>query len=78
MNKYYITARSIYYEIRKTTMKELLRPHLVIYLDVPVPKVQEKIKQRGLPHEVNSKALTTSYLTNMEDFYKRHYLNEIR
>ncbi|KAJ8935970.1 hypothetical protein NQ318_014861, partial [Aromia moschata] len=31
-------ARSKYYEFRDCTIGELLRPHLVIYLDTPVPK----------------------------------------
>lgn len=70
-------VRSFYYEIKKQTMKELIRPHLIVYLDIPVPRVQEKIKQRGLPYEVNSNALSTPYLSNIEDFYKRHFLNEI-
>lgn len=32
-------VRSVYYELRENTIEELLRPHLVIYLDVPVDKV---------------------------------------
>lgn len=32
-------VRSVYYELRSVTLEELMRPHLVIYLDVPVPKV---------------------------------------
>lgn len=33
-------ARSVYYDIRKNTITELLKPHLVIYLDVPVETVK--------------------------------------
>lgn len=33
-------ARSVYYDIRKNTIPELLKPHLVIYLDVPVETVK--------------------------------------
>lgn len=32
-------ARSVYYEIRGNTIEELMRPHLVIYLDLPVESV---------------------------------------
>lgn len=32
-------VRSVYYEIRANTIEELMRPHLVIYLDLPVKKV---------------------------------------
>lgn len=40
-NQKYISkgVRSVYYELRGSTIEELMRPHLVIYLDVPVPKV---------------------------------------
>lgn len=34
-------ARSVYYEIRYNTIEELLRPHLVVYLDMPVDKVSQ-------------------------------------
>lgn len=33
-------AKSVYNEIRENTITELLRPHLVIYLDVPVKAVK--------------------------------------
>lgn len=32
-------VRSVYYELRANTIEELMRPHLVIYLDKPVNKV---------------------------------------
>lgn len=33
-------ARSVYYDLRKNTIGELLKPHLVIYLDMPVETVK--------------------------------------
>jgi NADH dehydrogenase (ubiquinone) 1 alpha subcomplex subunit 10 len=72
-----VAARSVYHDIRGNTIKELMKPHLVIYLDVPVPLVQQRIKERNIPHEVNSKTFTSQYLTDMEYFYKQHYLKEI-
>ena len=33
-------ARSAYYDIKKNTILELLKPHLVIYLDIPVEQVK--------------------------------------
>lgn len=33
-------VRSVYYELRGNTIEELLRPHLVIYLDMPANKVR--------------------------------------
>ncbi|KAF2886661.1 hypothetical protein ILUMI_19513 [Ignelater luminosus] len=70
-------ARSVYYDLRKNTLNELLRPHLVIYLHVPIDKVQEKIKQRNNSVEVKSSALTPAYLKVMEDKYKQNYLKDI-
>ncbi|XP_032523905.1 NADH dehydrogenase [ubiquinone] 1 alpha subcomplex subunit 10, mitochondrial [Danaus plexippus] len=69
--------KSVYYELRANTIEELMRPHLVIYLDVPVDKVSEAIKKRGLKHEVDGKALTPAFLTEMEHQYKNKYLRDI-
>jgi len=70
-------ARRAYLEVRKNTLPHLMRPHLVIYLDIPVPVVQQKITKRALPHEANSKALTKKFLEDMENIYKRTYLREM-
>ncbi|EFN82051.1 NADH dehydrogenase [ubiquinone] 1 alpha subcomplex subunit 10, mitochondrial [Harpegnathos saltator] len=55
----------------------VMRPHLVIYLDLPVDVVQERIKKRGIPYEVNSKVLTREYLTDIETSYKQNYLKKV-
>ncbi|XP_021930157.1 NADH dehydrogenase [ubiquinone] 1 alpha subcomplex subunit 10, mitochondrial isoform X2 [Zootermopsis nevadensis] len=70
-------AHSVYYDIYNNTIDELMKPHLVIYLDIPVPLVQQRIKDRNIPHEVNSKVFTSQYLSDMEYFYKQRYLKEI-
>ncbi|CAH0403225.1 unnamed protein product [Chilo suppressalis] len=70
-------ARSIYYELRNISIEELMRPHLVVYLDIPVNTVEASIKKRGLEHEVKGKALTTAFLTEMEKQYKTKYLRDI-
>lgn len=54
-----------------------MRPHLAIYLDVPVSKVQENIKKRNIPYEIKSKVFTTEYLSAMERYYKENYLKDI-
>jgi NADH dehydrogenase (ubiquinone) 1 alpha subcomplex subunit 10 len=54
-----------------------MKPHLVVYLDVPVSLVQQRIKERNIPYEVSSKVFTTQYLSDMEYFYKQRYLKEI-
>uniref|UniRef100_A0A1B6DH01 NADH dehydrogenase [ubiquinone] 1 alpha subcomplex subunit 10, mitochondrial n=1 Tax=Clastoptera arizonana TaxID=38151 RepID=A0A1B6DH01_9HEMI len=70
-------ARSVYNDLKKHTIYDLLKPHLCIYLDIPVAKVQENIKKRNLPHQVKGKALTESFLTTFEDIYKRQFLKQV-
>lgn len=70
-------VQDVYYDVCKNTIGELMKPHLVIYLDIPVSVVQQRIKERNLPYEVNSKVFTPEYLSNMEKHYKQRYLKEI-
>jgi len=55
----------------------MLRPHLIVYLDIPVDVIKKKIKKRGIPYEVNSKVLTSKYLQDIENTYKLDYLKNI-
>ncbi|XP_049879716.1 NADH dehydrogenase [ubiquinone] 1 alpha subcomplex subunit 10, mitochondrial [Pectinophora gossypiella] len=70
-------ARSVYYELRNNSIEELMRPHLVIYLDVPVERAIQAIQCRNYPHEVQGKALTTEFLCEIEKQYKDKYLRDI-
>ncbi|XP_005175406.2 NADH dehydrogenase [ubiquinone] 1 alpha subcomplex subunit 10, mitochondrial [Musca domestica] len=70
-------ARSVYYEIRGNTLTELLKPHLVIYLDLPVDAVKQRIKARNNDYEVKSPVFTDAYLKDMENTYKQQYLKDI-
>lgn len=70
-------ARSVYYELRQNTISELMKPHLVIYLDVPAATVKENIKKRCIDYEAKSKVFTEEYLTDMESVYKQQYLKDI-
>ncbi|XP_053671544.1 NADH dehydrogenase [ubiquinone] 1 alpha subcomplex subunit 10, mitochondrial [Anopheles nili] len=70
-------ARSVYYDVVKNTFCDLIKPHLVIYLDVPVNVVKDRLKKRANPAEVGSKALTDKYLTDIETIYKQQYLKDI-
>lgn len=70
-------VREVYYAIRKNTLPELLRPHLIIYLDIPLAKVQENIKKRNIDYEVQSKAFTERYLRSIDHFYKHCFLKKI-
>lgn len=71
-------VRDVYYDIRKNTLPELLRPHLIIYLDISVEKVQANIKKRNIDYEVESKAFTDRYLQSMDFFYKQCFLKKLR
>lgn len=70
-------ARSYYNQLLYHIMPELMKPHLVVYLDVPVAEVKNRIKKRNIDYEVNSKVLTDDYLKTMETIYKQHYLKDI-
>jgi len=75
----YITKSQLkcYYEYRNNAISELMRPHLVIYLDVPVDKTIENIKKRNNILEVKSPIVNKTYLQTMEDSYKQGYLKEM-
>lgn len=70
-------ARDLYKDIYDKVIAQLMRPHLVVYLDVPVEDVSEKIKARNDPIEVNSKVLTKDYLQTIEDVYKKDILKKL-
>ncbi|XP_064455475.1 NADH dehydrogenase [ubiquinone] 1 alpha subcomplex subunit 10, mitochondrial-like [Ornithodoros turicata] len=71
-------ALDTYHVLRNNTTPELLRPHLVIYLDVPSDISLKRIKQRNIPYEVNSEVLTKDYLDEIDRQYKFNYLKSIR
>jgi len=70
-------AREMYYTLYKHAMPDLLHPHLVIYLDAPVPRLLDLVKERKLPHEVNSKAMNTKFLETMDSELKYKFLRDI-
>ena len=67
-----------YYELRLNCLPALLKPHLVIYLDVPVPQVKQNIKKRNNPIEAASPVFKTDkFLNDMERNYKQDFLKEV-
>lgn len=62
---------------RDELIPELLRPHVVIYLDAPADVCLERVKKRGIEHEINSKAMCKEYLNHIEFTYKDHVLPEL-
>ncbi|XP_011691939.1 PREDICTED: NADH dehydrogenase [ubiquinone] 1 alpha subcomplex subunit 10, mitochondrial [Wasmannia auropunctata] len=70
-------ALKFYNDVVNIAKLEMLRPHLIVYLDIPVDAVKEKIKKRGIPYEVNSKVLSSEYLQDIENIYKLDYLKNI-
>uniref|UniRef100_UPI0023DD05F1 NADH dehydrogenase [ubiquinone] 1 alpha subcomplex subunit 10, mitochondrial isoform X1 n=1 Tax=Callithrix jacchus TaxID=9483 RepID=UPI0023DD05F1 len=75
-NQGYIRKQCVehYNEVKKVTICEYLPPHLVIYLDVPVPEIQRRIQKKGDPHEMK---ITSAYLQDIENSYKKIFLPEM-
>lgn len=67
-----------YMTMREGAVRNIFRPHLAIYLDISPELAKEKIKQRGNPHEVNSKVFTTKFLSDLESTYKEKYLKSLK
>uniref|UniRef100_G3VQG0 NADH dehydrogenase [ubiquinone] 1 alpha subcomplex subunit 10, mitochondrial n=1 Tax=Sarcophilus harrisii TaxID=9305 RepID=G3VQG0_SARHA len=63
-----------YTEIKRLTIPRFLPPHLVIYIDVPVPELLKRIQQKG---NVPEKKVTAAYLQHIEDAYKKIFLPEM-
>lgn len=76
--KFFIIVTRYYYEVVRHSLSNLFRPHLVVYLDVPVKETIENIKTKGKDYEINSKALTPEFIQTMETLYKERYLAEAK
>uniref|UniRef100_A0A4X1T089 NADH dehydrogenase [ubiquinone] 1 alpha subcomplex subunit 10, mitochondrial n=1 Tax=Sus scrofa TaxID=9823 RepID=A0A4X1T089_PIG len=63
-----------YNEVKKVTTCEYLPPHVVVYVDVPVPEIQSRIQKKGNPHEMK---ITAAYLQDIENAYKKTFLPEM-
>lgn len=63
-----------YYRLRYNTAHQLLRPHLIVYLDTDADVALKKIKERNIPYQVNSPVMTREYLQAIGDAYKEKYL----
>ncbi|XP_032269085.1 NADH dehydrogenase [ubiquinone] 1 alpha subcomplex subunit 10, mitochondrial [Phoca vitulina] len=64
-----------YNEVKKVTIREYLPPHVVIYIDMPVPEIQSRIQKKGNPHEMK---ISSAYLQDIENSYKKTFLPEMR
>ena len=65
-----------YKHLRAETEKELLRPHMVIYLDCATDTLLKRIKDRNAYHEQGAKILNKEWLDTIETVYKTQYLPE--
>ncbi|XP_004417501.1 PREDICTED: NADH dehydrogenase [ubiquinone] 1 alpha subcomplex subunit 10, mitochondrial [Odobenus rosmarus divergens] len=63
-----------YNEVKKVTISEYLPPHVVIYIDMPVPEIQSRIQKKGNPHEMK---ISSAYLQDIENSYKKTFLPEM-
>jgi len=67
-------AQNVYYEVKKATVPQLMKPHLCIYLDISVDEVLKRLEARG---DAPSPFHTREVLTHMETVYKQQFLKEI-
>lgn len=58
--------------LRRETIWELKRPHLVIWLDISAEESLKRMKERG-----EGKTMTVEYVERVEEVSKREYLGEI-
>lgn len=63
--------KNLYHHIIKASIYELLRPHLIIYLEAPAHVVRKKILERNRPFEVNSEVLSEPFLECFEEHYRK-------
>lgn len=72
-------TRRTYYELTNNTLRALLRPNLVIYLDAPVDVVQKNIKARGNEWDKNSPLWNNGqYLQDIYTGMMKRYLKEAK
>lgn len=74
----FYTVYNYYHSVRNNALFSLWRPHLVIYLDVPIAETKRKIEARNRPYEKDSKMATPEYLQSLVDSYKKDFLKDIR
>ncbi|XP_013913892.1 PREDICTED: NADH dehydrogenase [ubiquinone] 1 alpha subcomplex subunit 10, mitochondrial [Thamnophis sirtalis] len=72
----YIHPRCVkhYYRMKHLSICEILPPHLVFYIDIPVSEVKKRIEEVGEPYE---KKVSAAYLQSIEDVYKKSFLPQI-
>ncbi|OQR67031.1 NADH dehydrogenase-like [Tropilaelaps mercedesae] len=76
----YVTAEDlqVHYNMQNNVFNQIYKPHLVIYLDVPVDVLQKRIMDRNNPAEVSSKIRWADYLGGIDGHYKKVYLPSLR
>jgi len=68
-----------YYNMwRDNSICELLKPHLCIYLDVPIDIVKERLQARGNELELQSPAINDKFLQAIDDGYKNSFIPRMR
>lgn len=80
MAEHGIVSRNVfgyYHQVRNNSLFAIWRPHLVVYLDVPVEETRRRIEARNRPHEKDSLATTPAYLQTLANSYKKDYLKDI-
>jgi len=66
-------TRKYFYIVQGISLEELMKPHLIIYLDAPTSVVQGNLAKRGETGPVYS---NTEYMNHWADLNKKDYLKE--
>lgn len=66
--------RKGYYDWRDRSLHELMKPHLVVYLDASPATIEDNFKRRGKGEE---KTLNKAYLELLDKNYKQQFLQSI-
>lgn len=76
----YITRNFMdyYNDFNANSICELLKPHICIYLDVPIGITMDRIKERNNPLEVKSKIITEEYIHSLDQMHKEKFLPKMR
>lgn len=60
------------------TIEELWRPHVMVYLEKSPEDCLKTIKEKGKPHEKDSKVYNLEFLKSMDKNYKKNFLPGMR
>ncbi|KAL7647745.1 UNVERIFIED_CONTAM: hypothetical protein RMT77_001354 [Armadillidium vulgare] len=64
-------------QVWNTLKPDMMRPHLIIYLDTPVDVIRKNLEKKNNPLYLNSPVMQPKVLEDFENNYKFNYLQEM-